>query len=373
MNNSPFEPDERSTEAVPVTPGALEVMERAQIDLQIATAKRYPRTLSRVKAEMMTFATLDEETASSCFYTIPRGGKVIQGPSVRLAEIAFSCWTNVRAATRILETVTDGPTPHVVVQSMAFDLEKNTSVMMEKRRRITKKKNKGAPDEDDINLAANACAAIAFRDAVLKVVPKALITPVCQAAMRVAVGEVKSLATKRTAVIKRLNQMGITEDRILAAVECAKVDDIGLDQLGTLIGLGTALKDGETTVEEAFPPIAKTQAKPATPGQGEPPDDIPMGSGPATAPQAAPSTGPAGDRQQGPIAKPEHEQLEAVVVGGGFNFDDFRDWASRTGNITDADSLASFEDIPPKVAARILKAKTGLLQALAQGRKEAVA
>jgi len=34
-------------------------MERAQIDMQIATARRYPRSLSLVKSRMLSFATLD--------------------------------------------------------------------------------------------------------------------------------------------------------------------------------------------------------------------------------------------------------------------------------------------------------------------------
>lgn len=237
---------------------AVAVLERAAIDMQIATAHQYPRTLSRVKADMLSFATLDEETAATCFYTLPRGNKVIQGPSVRLAEIAVSSYGNLRAGARVIETVSEGPNPHVVVQAIAHDLEKNVAVTIEKRRRIVgKKKNAGKIDEDDINLACNACAAISFRDAVFKVVPLALIKPVYEAAKKVAVGDVKSLALKRTQVVERLKQMGATEERILAVCEVPKIDDIDMSKLELLIGLGTALKDGEITLEDAFPPVTK--------------------------------------------------------------------------------------------------------------------
>ncbi len=243
-----------TTEVVEV--GTLEAIERAQIDMQISTAKRYPRDIKKVKNMMLSIATLDEETASSCFYTLPRGGKSIQGPSVRLAEIALSAYGNLRTGTRILNEATAGANPHVIIQAVAHDLENNVAVSIEKRRRVTKKKSKTAIDDDDINLAVNSCSSIALRDAMFRVIPKALILPVYEAAKKVAVGDVKSLAVKRGKVIDRLKQMGLTEERILAAIGCEKMDDVDADKLATLIGLGTALKDGETTLEEAFPPLA---------------------------------------------------------------------------------------------------------------------
>lgn len=244
-------------------PSAIEAIERASVDIQIATAHRYPRTLSKVKADMLSFATLDEETALSCFYTLPRGGKTIQGPSVRMAEIAISCYGNLRAGARPISTVTTGDHPHVIVQAVCHDLEKNVAITIEKRRRIVGKKSKGGQiDEDDINLAVNACAAIAFRDAVFKVVPGALIKPVYEQAKAVAVGDIKSLGVKRQKIIERLLQMGAKIENILGRVEAKKIEDIDLTKLELLIGLGTALKDGETTLEEAFPvPVVSEVAK----------------------------------------------------------------------------------------------------------------
>ena len=87
-------------------------------------------------------------------------------------------------------------------------LQNNVCISVEKRRRITTKKNRDGTrrpvDEDDVQLAANAASAIAFRDAVFKVIPGALIRPVFDAAKKVAVGEVKSLAERRGKVVDRL-------------------------------------------------------------------------------------------------------------------------------------------------------------------------
>jgi len=303
-------PDEPKTEIVELS--ALETIERAQIDSQISTARKFPRVLSKVKADMLTFATLDEETAASCFYTLPRGGKVIQGPSIRLAEIAVSCYGNMRTGARVIDVQASGDNPHVVVQAVAHDLERNLAISIEKRRRIFKKKNKPNIDEDDINLACNACIAIAFRDAAFKVVPLALIKPVFDRAKRVAVGEVSSLVEKRGKIIDRLKQMGVMENRILAVVDCQKVEDVTIDKLEILNGLGTALKDGETTIEEAFPTAPQTelrrplfkQADSAHPAgtTGSPPAS---GSAPAT---SAADSHPDLEAQTPPAAPPQPQE-----------------------------------------------------------------
>jgi len=232
---------------------AIEQVTRAEVDTQISTAKKYPRTLSKVKADMLSFATLDQETAENCFYTLPRGGKSIQGPSVRLAEIAVSCYGNLRAGSRIIDTVSTGDSPHVVIQAVCHDLEKNVAVTVEKRRRIVGKKSKGgAIDEDDINLAANAGAAIAFRDAVFKVVPGALIKPIFEQAKQVAIGDAKTLAERRQRAVESFAKMGVQKDKILTLLGKRSVDDIDLADLETLFGLHTAIKDGQTTIDEAF-------------------------------------------------------------------------------------------------------------------------
>jgi hypothetical protein len=259
MQDEVLPPEQNNTEA-------LSTITKAEIDMQIATAKRYPRVVSKVKASMLSYATLDEETAQGCFYSLPRGGKNIQGPSIRLAEIAASCFGNMKAGTRPIQTVTQGDNPHVIVQAVAFDIENNTCISIEKRGRIFRKKGKMPGqfrdvDEDDINLAVNRCSAIALRDAIFKIVPLALVKPVMDEAKRVAIGDVKSLSAKREKVVERLKAMGAPLPNILAKVGATKIEDIDLEKLETLIGLGTALKDGETTLEDAFPaPATKAAA-----------------------------------------------------------------------------------------------------------------
>lgn len=319
-------------------PNAIEAIQRAEVDVQISTAKKYPRQLSAVKKSMMDFATLDQETAESCFYTLPRGGKNIQGPSVRLAEIAVSCYGNLRAGSRIIATVADGPNPHVIVQAVAHDLEKNVAVTVEKRRRITKKKSKDRVDEDDINLAANAGSSIAFRDAVYKVVPLALIKPVYEAAKAVAIGDAKTLVDRRARALESLAKMGVQKERVLEVLGKKSIEDIGVADLETLFGIHTAIKDGQTTIDEAFP-----AATPKPNFATEPKVEVKTETAPETK-----------------AAEPDNRTPQQFITDWAtayppVSFDDFRGWLKSCGRMQETDSLASFDDVPGTICEALKK------------------
>ena len=46
----------------------LQAINRAEADIQIATAKQYPRDLTVVLNKIATYETMDKETAEDCFY-----------------------------------------------------------------------------------------------------------------------------------------------------------------------------------------------------------------------------------------------------------------------------------------------------------------
>lgn len=330
---------------------AIGSIERAQIDVQIATARRYPRTLSKVKERMLSFATLDEETASSCFYTLParRGGddKPIQGPSVRMAEIALASYQHVKAGSRIIAD--DGK--FIVAQAVVHDLENNVSVSIEVRRRVTSKS--GARYSDDmIAVTGNAACSIALRNAVFRVVPRALIMPVYEAAKRVAVGDVKSLTTKRAQIIARLKQMGAKDVAILAAVGADKTEDIDLAKLEVLIGLGTAIKDGEITLETAFPSASPNeQGKPIF---KEEPKTV------ETAP-ATPEKVQTAQAVAEPVGTPQ-ERLAAIVTNAGFTLEQFSAWCIAIG--FHAAEITAWSEVTDQVASRILRSPSGLITQL---------
>lgn len=343
-------------------PQALEAISRAEIDIQIKTARAYPRAaLSKIKERVLSDCTLDEETASSCFYKLPRGGSMIEGPSVRLAEIVAGRYGNLRVATRTTETVTEGANPHVVVLVAIHDLENNLAIQVEKRRRITGKKSKGGkPDEDDINLATNACASIAFRDAVFRVVPNVLTTPALEACKKIAKGNASSLSERRVKMLQRLAQLGASEARVLKSLGLKKVEDITLEHVEDLIGRGTALKDGGM-VEDIFP----------IEGEGLPQSEV----GKQQADKPVVAQGEQGKAERATTGEPPgnepsaQAQVEDFVLRSGYTFDDLMLWGDKSGVIPDAGSIPSFAEVPAAICKRLLRATTGLLKGLEQAKE----
>jgi hypothetical protein len=245
---------------------ALESLTRAEVDIQITTAHRYPRSLARFRQAALTMIRLDQATAASCFYALPRRErqddgtfkkKTITGPSVRLAEIVASCWGNMRAGGRVIAE-TDR---EVVSQGYCHDLESNYAVVTETRRRIVDRHGKRYSD-DLVMLTANATTAIARRNATFNVVPRAFVNELVAVAMKVAAGDAKTLSEGRTRALAAFGELGVPADRVLVKLERAGVEDLDLEDLGVLHGLLTAIKDGETTAAAEFP------APPATTPEG---------------------------------------------------------------------------------------------------------
>lgn len=230
-----------------ITNDAVASLNKSEIDVQIQTAKRYPRSLTQFKRDAMEMATLDEQTAGTMFYVVPRGDKDVEGPSVRLAEVVGCCWGNLRYAARII----DIGERFVTAQGMCFDLQKNIAASVEVQRRITNKK--GVRFNDDlIQVTANAACSIALRQAIFKVVPFAFVKPIYEAARRTSVGDSSSFSTKRANAIEWFKKAGGTEAAVLAKLGHKGIEDITVDDLITLKGLQTGIIDGDTTVEEAL-------------------------------------------------------------------------------------------------------------------------
>lgn len=224
---------------------------KAEIDMQIATAKAYPRDLSAVLNQIKTYATMDTETAEDCFYALrrgsERGGSVIEGVSVRLAEIIAGAWGNLRIATRIVGN--DGKM--ITAQAVAHDLERNVAISVNVPRRITDKSGKTYSEDMQV-VTANAASAIAFRNAVLKVVPKAVTKKVIDEIRQVALGKSIDLETRRQRMFQYFNTIGVTDKELLGYCGVKTIEQIDNQMVFELRGLANAIKEGSTTVKETF-------------------------------------------------------------------------------------------------------------------------
>lgn len=225
--------------------------DKATIDVQISTAKAYPRNVKRSLDNSIAIVTLDVDTASTCTYSLPRGGKPITGPSVHLAKILAQNWGNLRCEAKVV----DIGTKQITSQAVAFDLENNLAIKVEVKRSIVDKTGKRFSD-DMVTVTGNAANAIALRNAILSVIPKAIVDKVYNEAKHTITGDLSDqtkLIAKRKKVMDGFVQTyGLSEKEVLGAIGKAAIEHITQDDLVVLIGIGQAIKDGDTTVQEAF-------------------------------------------------------------------------------------------------------------------------
>jgi hypothetical protein len=232
---------------------ALERIERSTVDVQIATAHKYPRSMATFKKRAMEMVTLDEETAQSCIYRRPVGKKgnqveYAEGKSIRMAEIVGACYGNLRVGAILVEQ-TDR---YVKARGMAHDLESNFAASSEVVE-STVDRNGNPYSERMRMVVAKATLAKARRDATFQVVPGALCKAMEEAARTTAIGTTATIGKRRSLVMDWINKLGIEPMRVWNALGVKGIEDVGLEQLETLTGLRTAIKDNDVSVDEAFP------------------------------------------------------------------------------------------------------------------------
>lgn len=238
----------------------LDAIEKANVDTQVSTAKQYPRDITRALNNSIVMATIDQQTAQTMGYALPRGGKPITGPSVHLAKLIVSNWGNIRAEAKVVQ-ITES---QVVSRGTCWDLENNVATAFEVRRSI-KGRNGQRFTDDMITVVGNAANAIAYRNAVFSVIPKAITDKVYQAAQHCITGDLSDdakLLQRRTQCLKFFNdEYGITEAEVVKLCGKQTVNQIRGEEIALLIGIYQSLKDGDTTVDEIMKPIRKEENK----------------------------------------------------------------------------------------------------------------
>ena len=225
---------------------------QGEIGMQVETARAHPRSIQGFKEELTGLATVDKATAEGCFYEIPRktkggGTKLIKGKSIRLAEMALYSWRNVRGEARLLEV---GAT-HLTAQATMMDLERNIGVRIEKRRRITHSDG-SRYNEDMINTTANAAIAIAFRDAVWKIIPGSHLKEVEAELNKMILGNLETLPKRRAKSLEYFAGLGVTTEQVLEHFNRKRIEDLTLEDVAHLRMYATGIKDGDNTIEGIF-------------------------------------------------------------------------------------------------------------------------
>lgn len=233
----------------------LEAINRSEVDIQVSTAHRFPRDIEKCRANILALAAMDDTIAYNCFYHLERKDKngnvsVIEGPSIRLAEIIAASWKNLRIAARIIGN--DGKT--ITAQGVCHDLETNVAYSVETKRSILT--SKGYTYSQDMQVVVgNAAAAIALRNAICKVVPAVLINSCIKSIQQKALEHIK----KNGVSSEWLNCLGymqtnykLTEKEILDYIGRKSSAEVTAEDIQKLGGVCNAINEKTTTVEEVF-------------------------------------------------------------------------------------------------------------------------
>lgn len=225
-------------------------MSDALILTQVETAKKYPRDICRCIHEAEDMALLSPEIAESCVYSVPRAGKTIKGPSVRLAEIFVAAWGNTYMAAEIKEN--DGRS--VTARAYCWDVEKNLRAGVEIKRSITTKEGRSY-SYDMQTTTENAACSIALRNAIFKVIPRGYIDSILEKCQQKALGDVSTkddFSKRRETIFLRLKALGVDEKRIFSYYGKSSIEDFDVNDIGELLGVGTSIKEGHIKATDAF-------------------------------------------------------------------------------------------------------------------------
>jgi phage recombination protein Bet len=132
------------------------------------------------------------------------------------------------------------------------------------------------------------------------------------------------------------------QDEVTLDVRSSKADTTSVET-NRLVEVITDKQAGQATQQE----------------QSAPAESDPEEAEAGLAPERQPRIGADAKQQDTPQV-----ELASAVTSGGYTFSDLQKWGTESGNIPDADSLTGFRDIKTDVAARLLRAKNGLLKGL---------
>lgn len=331
-----------------VPPTALEAIQRGEIDVQIRTAHQFPRSMTMFKRRGVEMACIDQETAESCIYVRPVGQKngkqeYAEGLSVRMAEIVGASYGNLRVGSMIVEQTER----YVVCRGFAHDLETNFASSSEVKEATVKRD--GTPMSEGMRVViAKAALAKARRDATFQVVPKALCRPIEKAARALIAGDAKSLGERKAAAEQWVSRLKIDAGRVWAALGIAGPDDLTSDALLTLTGIRSAIKDGDTTIDDAFPPVIAEGAIGAT--------TAPAGRSPLAGARK-PKDEPKPEQQAEELSE-GHNIIRANLAGEGIPEDHFITVLQKQGMIP---ARTTFSAVPAAVMSAAVDAWEDLL------------
>lgn len=242
-----------SPDVLPVKSGGFAVEKSravAEIQASMVVAQGRPRDEMKCYQKVMK-ACERLSLASTAMYAYKRGGAMVEGPSIRLAEVLARAWGNITYGMREVSR-TDGESE---VEAFAWDLESNVKVSRHFVVRHVRDKKGGATkltEERDVYEMMANMGQRRVRACLLELIPGDVVEEaVVKCKLTLAKGDGKPIEDRIRAMLVAFDGVGVNQEMIEKYLQ-HKVSAIVPAQLVKLQQIYQSINTGVAEREEFF-------------------------------------------------------------------------------------------------------------------------
>lgn len=222
----------------------------AEAQGKLVIAKRFPRDEVQAYAKAMQVCQRPS-MAAKAFYSFPRGGQTVSGPTIRFAEELARCWGNTDYGIKELSQ-DEGKSE---MQAYAWDLETNTMSVQNftnPHQREQGKKMVALTSQRDIYENNANMATRRLRSRILAILPAWFVEDAIEECRRTLAGQNDTpLIDRIKKMVVQFAKLGVTQEQIEGRLK-KKADAMTADDLADFVGIYNAIKQGESKVSDWF-------------------------------------------------------------------------------------------------------------------------
>ena len=222
----------------------------AEAQGKLVIAKRFPRNEVDAYAKAME-ACQRPTMAAKAFYSFPRGGQTVEGPTIRFAEELARCWGNIDYGIKELSQ-DDGKSE---MQAYAWDLETNAQSVQNftnPHQREQGKKMVKLTSQRDIYENNGNMATRRLRSRILAILPSWFVEDAIEECKKTLAGRNDTpLIDRVKKMVVAFAKIGVTQEQIEKRLK-KKIDTMNADDFVEYTGIYNAIKQGESKIAEWF-------------------------------------------------------------------------------------------------------------------------
>jgi hypothetical protein len=222
----------------------------AEAQGKLVIAKRFPRDEVAAYAKAMQ-ACQRPAMAARAFYSFPRGGQAVEGPTIRFAEELARCWGNIDYGIKELSQ-DDGKSE---MQAYAWDLETNAQSVQNftnPHQREQGKKMVTLTSQRDIYENNANMATRRLRSRILAILPAWFVEDAIAECKKTLAGKNDvPLIDRVKNMVVQFAKLGVSQSQIERRLK-KKIDNMNADDFTQFIGIFNAIKQGESKIADWF-------------------------------------------------------------------------------------------------------------------------